>query len=321
MAQPTRTFYPRQRHLLVLVLIAAALYVLLPQIGDFRSSWQLLSHPRLSFTAGAVALTFATYIAAAGTYCFLAFKPLRFGRSVLVQLAAMFINRLVPAGIGTLGANYLYLRRERHTAPQAVSVAAANNLLGFVGHGLLILAVLLIFPVNALANSARYSIDQALLLEVLAGAAVILAVGAVVYGRRTLTVALRDVRKQLLGYRRRPWSLAAGLATSVTLTLCNVFCLICCLQALGLNLSLATVLLVFTFGAGTGAVVPTPGGLGGFEAGLAAGFVAYGLDPATALAAALLYRLVSYWLPLPVGLLAFAICQKQKLFGATAAQE
>jgi uncharacterized protein (TIRG00374 family) len=99
----------------------------------------------------------------------------------------------------------------------------------------------------------------------------------------------------------------------MTLTLFNVLCLLCCLSALGIHLPFVIVLLVFSFGVGAGAATPTPGGLGGFEAGLTAGFVAYHVGSSSALAAALLYRLISYWLPLIFGAVAFTICQKQKL--------
>lgn len=263
----------------------------------------------------AIALTFATYAAASGTYYFLAFKPIPFARTLLVQLAAMAVNRLLPAGIGALGVNYLYLKREEHSSSQAISMVAVNNLLGILGHGLLVAVTLLLLPGTALSGMGRHRSDNGMVLEAIAFVGVVLIICGLFFGRRKLAGALDDIKRQLLSYRHRPGSLLAGLGSSMILTLCNVLCLYVCLYALGLHLSFAAVLLVFTFGAGTGAAVPTPGGLGGFEAGLAAGFVAYGIDPAQALAAALLYRLVSYWLPLVGGVLAFIVCQRRKMFG------
>ncbi|MFI5271393.1 MAG: flippase-like domain-containing protein, partial [Candidatus Saccharimonadales bacterium] len=71
---------------------------------------------------------------------------------------------------------------------------------------------------------------------------------------------------------------------------------------------------IFTLGISTGTITPTPGGLGGFEAGLFAGFVAFHVPVAPALAIALLYRLISYWLALGIGLLAFIEVQRNHLF-------
>ena len=58
-------------------------------------------------------------------------------------------------------------------------------------------------------------------------------------------------------------------------------------------------------------MTPTPGGLGGVEAGLVAGLVAYRVASADALAAVLVYRLVSYWLMLAIGAAAFVIAERR----------
>ncbi len=52
-------------------------------------------------------------------------------------------------------------------------------------------------------------------------------------------------------------------------------------------------------------IIPlTPGGLGFVEAGLTAVLVLAGVPAAVAISATLLYRLVSFWLPIPIGLVA-----------------
>lgn len=316
MSQPARPSRPSRRYLLLVALLALALYVLAPQFSSFKSSWHLLSHPLPAWVVAATILTMLTYLAAAATYCLLAFRPLRYGQVVLVQLAAMFINRLLPGGIGALGANYAYLRRSRHGAAQAGSVVAINNLLGALGHGLVVVVSLAVFSGHA-AIMPIHSHYLGLFTKVIIGGGLLLAVLALVFGRQRLAVKINDVREQLLSYSHQPWRLPAALLSSMLLTLCNVSCLLCCALALGVHLPFIAVLLVFSFGIGAGTASPTPGGLGGFEAGLAAGFIAYHVASPAALAAALLYRVVSYWLPLLAGLPAFIICQKQGLFAAS----
>ena len=115
MPRTTKSAPDRRRYWLIFVLCGLALYVVLPQIGDFRHSLGLLRHPRLSFVALAIICAALTYVIAAATYCLLAFKRLNYFRTLLVQLAAMFINRLLPAGVGALSIGYLYLRHARHT--------------------------------------------------------------------------------------------------------------------------------------------------------------------------------------------------------------
>lgn len=54
------------------------------------------------------------------------------------------------------------------------------------------------------------------------------------------------------------------------------------------------------------AIVPiTPGGLGFVETGLTGALVLAGVDANSAVVATLLYRLMSFWLPIPVGALAW----------------
>lgn len=314
MQPATSRVHPNRRYFLLAILLLIALYVLLPQFGQFRSSWHLLSHPYAGWTVAAICLTVLTYTAAAATYGFLAFKPLAYSQTLLVQLAAMFVNRLLPGGLGALGANYAYLRRRRHTAAQATTTVAVNNLIGLIGHSLLVVVALALSTGRIMAGPPGHGqvwVTAAKLTVVVA--ALIVAFG-LVFGRRRLWRFMVTVRKDVLSYRQRPWRLAAALGSSMFLTLSNVLCLAACALAMGVHLPLVILLLIFSLGIGAGTATPTPGGLGGFEAGLTAGFIAYQVAGPAALATALLYRLVSYWLPLPAGALALTVCQKKRLF-------
>jgi undecaprenyl-diphosphatase len=54
---------------------------------------------------------------------------------------------------------------------------------------------------------------------------------------------------------------------------------------------------------------PTPGGLGAVEGGLVAGLTAVGIPTSTAIAAALVSRVLSFWLPVLPGIVAFRLLQ------------
>jgi uncharacterized membrane protein YbhN (UPF0104 family) len=58
---------------------------------------------------------------------------------------------------------------------------------------------------------------------------------------------------------------------------------------------------VYFAGAIVGSAVPTPGGLGGIEAAMSFGLISIGVDSGTAVSSVLLYRLATYWLPIPFG--------------------
>ena len=69
------------------------------------------------------------------------------------------------------------------------------------------------------------------------------------------------------------------------------------------------------------ALIPiTPGGLGFVEAGLTGVLALAGVSPDHAVLAVLLYRLFSYWIPLPAGLVAsWLFSRRHRLPPATSA--
>ncbi len=310
---------PQKQHRQVWILIGLsviAIYIILPQIGNLHRSWHLIGQAELSGIFVALGATLLTYFSAAGVYYFLAFKPLNYFQLFRVELAAMFINRLLPAGIGALGTNYAFLRHRNHTKAQAASVVGVNNFIGFAGHILLLAIILVLYSGHVSLNllfSRNYSV-LVVVSVILIGAVVVF---IIISAKRRLKKFVNDLFAQLSSYRSRPANLVAALILSISLTLANTLCLAFCATALNLHISFVEVMLVFSIGLSLGTALPTPGGLGSFEAGLFAGFVAYHLAASSALALALLYRLISYWAPLLIGAPAFIICQKQKLFETT----
>jgi uncharacterized protein (TIRG00374 family) len=120
-----------------------------------------------------------------------------------------------------------------------------------------------------------------------------------------------DFVRQLLDYRTQPWRVLGALLCSIMLTTIYVAVLFVCALSLGVHITWWHVFIIFTVGIAAGTATPTPGGLVGAEAGLVAGFVAYGQPAAVALAIALLYRLLTYWAPMVPGFVVFTIVRKR----------
>jgi uncharacterized membrane protein YbhN (UPF0104 family) len=299
-----------RRNLLNLALLLVLLYVLVPQLGKFHTSLATVGHAQLNWILVGFGLAIATYAAAALLYCLLAKKRLRYGRTLLVQVASMFANRLLPAGIGAISVNYEYLRRNKHTRPEAAAVVAANNTLGFLGHILLIGSVVTLTraPFQHLelphVGTDGYWLIAGLII-------IVLVLAWMKRLRHWLLKMVRSTVRNLAGYRAHPLKILAALACSMALTSIYVLCLQACTQAVGVHLAFAQVLLVLTVGVVGGTVAPTPGGLVGAEAGLVAGLMAYGVASADALAITLLYRLLTYWLALMLGAVAFAVVRQK----------
>lgn len=95
-----------------------------------------------------------------------------------------------------------------------------------------------------------------------------------------------------------------SLLAAVANWMFDYLALVAALFAVGASPRLSLVLLAYGAAAVLSMIPITPGGLGFVEAGLTAMLVVAGVSPEDALLATLAYRVVSYWLPLPAGLVA-----------------
>ena len=85
------------------------------------------------------------------------------------------------------------------------------------------------------------------------------------------------------------------------------------LRAFGQDVSYADVVLINEGVALFAGLMPVPGGVGVTEAALAAGFTAAGVDSATAMAAAMTYRLITFYAPPCLGFFAMRSLRNQRM--------
>jgi uncharacterized protein (TIRG00374 family) len=125
-------------------------------------------------------------------------------------------------------------------------------------------------------------------------------------------VAERDMVRATLG-RRWPVALAAAEGR----WLLDFLTLLAALEAVDARPRLSLALLAYCAAQLLAQVPITPGGLGIVEAGMTGTLALAGVPAAAAAVATLAYRLASYWLPLPVGAVAYVAHRRR--FGATGA--
>jgi uncharacterized protein (TIRG00374 family) len=112
----------------------------------------------------------------------------------------------------------------------------------------------------------------------------------------------RDLLRRSLG---RAWPRAIALAAGRWIF--DFLSLYAALLAVGARPPLSVALLAYCAAQLLGQLPLTPGGLGVVEAGLTGTLALAGVAAAPAALATLAYRLASYWLPLPVGFLAWIL--------------
>jgi glycosyltransferase 2 family protein len=129
--------------------------------------------------------------------------------------------------------------------------------------------------------------------------------------RSRLAPALSQVIPRLLDVAQRPAKLAEGVGGALMVTLGYILCLQVSVLAVGAHAAFFAVGVVFLTGQAIGSVVPTPGGLGAIEIALSGFLTTIAHVPvAFALSAVLLFRLLTFYLPIPVGWVAMNYLQR-----------
>ncbi|MFC7219814.1 flippase-like domain-containing protein [Streptomyces polyrhachis] len=262
----------------------------------------------------ALALLFsaATYPAAAMSL--LGFVPERvsFLRTVLAQVAGSFVKLVAPAAVGGVALNARFLQRAGVRPGLAVASVGASQLFGLGCH---ILLLLVTGYLTGTERTPSLSASRAVIAGLLAAAVLVLVFTAVPILRRFVSTRVRSlfagVVPRMLDLVQRPKKLLAGIGGMLLLTAFFVLCLDASIRAFGGELTLPAIAVVFLAGNALGSAAPTPGGVGAVELALTAGLTAAGLKPDTALSAVLLFRLLTFWLPVLPGWASFTYLSRK----------
>ena len=312
----------------VLLLVAAvSLYLLLPSLVSVFSSWRMLSHLEWPFALLVFVSESVSYI------CLWELDRIALGTRgwfpiACAQLSGNALGRIVPASATPFTVEML------HRADVDTGEAAA----AFTASTLLQIATALALPVVALpAIIGGTRVNHSLVAAAYLGGAallLLLAVGAVVFAtdrplevvgecvqwllnhtvrrRRQIEgvsrelLADRDFIRTRLGARWR-----GAVAAAVGNAGFDYLALLFALRSVGASPRPSLVVLAYASAELLALVPVTPGGLGFVEAGLVGTLTLAGVPGQDALAATLLYRLVSYWIPIPVGGITYLLFRRR----------
>ncbi|MGD0602426.1 MAG: lysylphosphatidylglycerol synthase transmembrane domain-containing protein [Streptosporangiaceae bacterium] len=315
-AVPVRLERIRLRTLLTMVASVVAAYLLAGEL-ERASLGNVLRSADWRWGIAALALSAATYVGAAMSLSGFVAERLGFLRTLLVQLAGSFVTLVTPAAVGGAALNVRYLQRKKIPAPVAAASVGVAQVAAFVLHVLLLVVFAAIVGAGTTAKRSLKPPPWAYF--VLAGLVVIaLAVLAVPAGRRLLRARvsplLGQVLPQLLEVAQHPRKLAEGIGGALLLSAAYILCLAACVQAFDRSVpSIASIAVVYLTGIVLGSVIPTPGGLGTVETALIAELTTVaGLPSAVAVSAVLLFRLLTFWLPVPVGWVALNYLERKQ---------
>jgi uncharacterized protein (TIRG00374 family) len=89
----------------------------------------------------------------------------------------------------------------------------------------------------------------------------------------------------------------------------DIACLWACFEAFGDSPAVAALVTAYFVGM-LANTLPLPGGVGGVDGGMIGMFVAFGVNPSTAIVAVLAYRFFAFWLPIGPGAVSYATLRR-----------
>ncbi len=302
--EPQRLVRFGARSVLTVILPVVAAIIVLTSVNVDEVSTALASSD-WRWAAVAFLLGLATFLGAG--LAFAAFAPVRISlwSATLVHAVGAFVGLVTPAGLGSAALNLRMLTKRGVTMSLAVATVALVQVSQLA---VTILLLVLLSVVSGTTTSTQFapSTGTLVLIAVLAAVAgASLLVPAVrQWLVRTTMPTIRQTWPRLVEIAGEPRRLAVAVAGNVLLTMGYVLAFDATLAAFSQHLSLVQVALVFLIGNTAGAIVPTPGGLGTIEVAFIGGLTAAGINPGVAASVTILFRVLTYWLPIPIGWLA-----------------
>jgi hypothetical protein len=306
----------------LLLATGVSLYLLAPTLLDLFSNWPALRHLQPWWLLLGLAFESTSYLSLWEVQRIGLHTPSWFAVGT-TQLTAGAAGSIIPGGAATAGAFAYKMLVRAGVRPGDVAAGLTAVTLGTT-------TMLFALPVLALpAVVGGVAAPRGLLTTAYIGAgAFVIAVSAAfaavhwdgplrAVGRLAGRLLHRDgLPERLLAQRDRMkhafgsrWPLAVcGLVGKPGF---DYLALVCCVAAVGSRPNPSLLVLAYAAGSLLSLIPFTPGGLGFVEAGLTGMLTLAGVGAHEAVVATLAYRLISFWLPLPAGGVAYLLYRRR----------
>ena len=322
---------PVGRSALTVGVVVAVFAGVLPQMADYSAAWDLVRGLTAVEATGIGAVALVNLFSYAPLWM-AAMPGLTLGRAVLSDQASTAVSNTVPVGfafgVGTNVAMYHSFGFSAAEITRAVALTGVwNTVVKLATPAVALVGVALVGDVDPWLGTAALLGSAVLLLGVGALVAVLThgraAAALAAAAERVTAEAARAVRRRppsgwvartdrfradSLDLVRHRWVhlTAAAVASHAALFLV----LLVCLRAVGgpgADVPWVVVLAVFSLTRLVTLVPITPGALGVAELSYVAGLTAVGVDPAGAAGTVLLFRFLTWFLPIPTGVVTWLL--------------
>lgn len=322
------------RYILGVCVGGVVLLLLFGKRGELRSAWHEMSRASLGWILAAIAAEAASLY----TYALLQRRTLHLGGGSAIPMSGLAalslandaIANTVP-GEPVISSAYRYRYFRRYGVPPASAGWTIFTVLVAQAIGLSLLMLLGVIVALAASTNARYASITIVGLVIVAAAVAILVRRDLVLrllallpraarrasGQRRQRVHALTYRIESTLARMREIPLSTGstvevVAIAFAVWLADFCCLVCSFGAVRGAIPWSGMLLAYGAAQVAGSLPVVPGGIGIIEGSLAVILTRYGATRVSALSAALLYRLVSFWLVIAIGWITVAVIARRQ---------
>lgn len=292
--------------------LAVVLVVL--HLGSLQKMAELIRSARPAWILGALAVQSGTYVSAAFVWreaLRQAGRPLSLRTLIPLGIAKVFTDQVLPSG-GISGTMLVVRGLTGRHVPAGIAMAAM--LVGMVSYDI---AYLLVVLASAGMLSWQHRLNTALVIGVAVFVVVTVAVPAAVLGLKQwgqrapiawlskwlgVTTLLRQLTDAPTHLLRSPRLLLQTVGLQLAIFVCDALTLWLAFNAIGEVPPLWVVFVSFIIASMVATIGPIPVGLGTFEATSVGMLSLLGVSVEAALAATLLLRALTFWLPMLPGI-------------------
>ncbi len=312
------------RAVLVVVLVLVVWFILLPQFAEVKPALDSLSHissPLLFVGLGLELASIASYSALSRATLNSSSRP-KYFTILRIDAATEGVNNALPGG----GPTSTALKFRLLTVAGAQPANAVTGTTVEISTSVLTLGGMFGLAIASVASAIQGNLAYVVAGIVVGGVAVLVIIGAILLGEtrdRTLATVEKIARRipflseatavefvgllsdQLHEYRSSRRRLIVAIAWAAANWLLDAAALWVLIMAFGFTVDPRRLLVAYGLACLVGLLPITPGGLGIIEGVLIPALVGFGTPQGIALLGVLSWRLVQYWMPMPLAAAAY----------------
>ena len=266
--------------------------------------------------AAFVVLAFVPYLTGAVSLLGVSPKSLPIVEVTELMLGQSFLNKFTPANAAGMALRVRYLQKEGIDVVQAGAGVGLTS----VANGIVQAVALVAFGFWARsATDVGFQIPEASLIALVI-VVLLIAAGVVwltPWGRRMfaprLGVAWSSVMDLLASIAHQPSKSVQLFGGALAGKIASIAAFILTCEAFGIGLAYSRLGFLYLTATTVASAAPKPGGLGAVEAALLAALTGAGVPSASAMSVIIVFRLVTYWLPVLPGWIALTRMRRRQL--------